>query len=108
MFCAKPRSGLPIEERPVWPPEERLILVQTLTPVIQKLGWEPFDSNICLFKHEKLGTLLILYIDNLLIAALTINDIYKIWDAIRKFFNLKNMGLAKQFLGYEILWDHDN
>jgi hypothetical protein len=81
---------------------------QTLAPVMRKLGWEPFDSDICLFKHEKLGALLILYVDDLLIAAPTVNDIYEIRDAIEKFFKLKNMGPAKRFLGYEILRDRDN
>ena len=38
----------------------------------------------------------------------TVNDIYEIRDAIRKFFKLKNMGPAKRFLGYEILRDRDN
>jgi hypothetical protein len=81
---------------------------KTLAPIMRKLGWEPFDSDICLFKHEKLGALLILYVDDLLIAAPTVQDVHEIRDAIGKFFKLKNMGPVKRFLGYEILRDRDN
>jgi hypothetical protein len=53
---------------------------------MRKLGREPFDSDICLFKHEKHGALLILYVDDLLIATPTVKDIYEIQNAIGKFF----------------------
>jgi hypothetical protein len=80
---------------------------KTLAPVMRKLGWEPFDSDICLFKHE-LGALIILYVDDLLIAAQTLDEIYKIKEAIEKEFKLKDMGPVKRFLGFDVIRDCNN
>ena len=72
-------------------------------PILKKLGFEPFSSNICLLKHEKKGILFLLYVDDLLISASTITDIYTIRDNLRKQYELKDFGEAKRYLGFNLI-----
>ena len=80
---------------------------KTLAPIMRKLGWEPFDSDICLFNHEKFGALLILYVDDLLIAAPTVNDIYEIRYRDNRQIFLSQEGFARKIL-MKYGWDSMN
>ncbi len=44
----------------------------TIKLVIEDIGFESLDSDICLFRHKELGILVMLYVDDLLVAAKTI------------------------------------
>ena len=44
----------------------------TIKPVMEDIGFESLDSNICLFRHKELGILVVLYVDDLLVAAKTV------------------------------------
>lgn len=44
----------------------------TIKPVMEDIGFESLDSDICLFRHRELGILVVLYVDDLLVAAKTI------------------------------------
>jgi hypothetical protein len=72
-------------------------------PVLQELGFEPFGSDTCIFKNEKTGALLILYVDDLLISGRTLGDVPAVRDALRKRYELKDMGEAKRYLGLDLV-----
>jgi hypothetical protein len=80
----------------------------TICPVMKKLGFEPFDSDLCLFYNKKLDTYVVLYVDDLLVSAATAELIYETRDQLKEFFQLKDLGEAKTFLGYEIHHDKVN
>ena len=78
---------------------------QAIMPTLKDLGFEPFNSDPCLFKHKKDGIYIILYVDDLLISAPTVDDINKIRDKLRNKYKLKEMGEVKRFLGFDVIRD---
>ncbi len=40
--------------------------------VMEDIGFESLDSDICLFCHRELGILVVLYVDDLLVIAKTV------------------------------------
>ncbi|KAF3769405.1 hypothetical protein M406DRAFT_224914, partial [Cryphonectria parasitica EP155] len=66
------------------------------------LSFKLFDNELYIFRNEKTGVLLILYIDNMLIASLILSDINEVAAAISKRFNLKHLGNPEKFLSFNI------
>ncbi|KAF3763520.1 hypothetical protein M406DRAFT_224912, partial [Cryphonectria parasitica EP155] len=66
------------------------------------LSFKPFNNELYIFRNKKTRVLLILYINNMLIASLILSDINKIAAAISKRFNLKHLGDPKKFLSFNI------
>jgi Reverse transcriptase (RNA-dependent DNA polymerase) len=60
----------------------------TTIPVLKKLGFEHLEVDLCVFKHEKLGSLLILYVDDMRIAAPTNADIDNVQRLLSRYFKL--------------------
>lgn len=67
--------------------------------------FEPMTTDGCLFKNEKRGVLLLLYVDDFILAARINNDIDCVADEISKLYELKRMGQTKTFLGYNMIPD---
>ncbi|KAL2016242.1 hypothetical protein VTK56DRAFT_4018 [Thermocarpiscus australiensis] len=80
----------------------------TLVPELKKLGFEPLTKDGCVFKHAEKGALLLLYVDDLNLAAATTEDIATVEEALGNIFELKRLGETKTFLGYNIVRDCDN
>lgn len=72
---------------------------------MEQLGFKPLDSDICLFKHYPLDILVVLYVDDLLIAATTTALIDGIRDGLKREFDIKELGKVKRFPGFDILGD---
>ena len=64
---------------------------------------EVLDSDVFLLKHRELDILVVLYVDDLLIAVPTIALVNRIRDGLKAKFELKEMGEVKRFLGFDIL-----
>ena len=79
----------------------------TLTLELKKLGFEPLSTEGCLFKTLG-GALLLLYVDDIRIAANTTSDIDITVNKLASIFELKKMGEAPTFLGYSIIRDRVN
>ncbi len=75
---------------------------------MEKLGFKSLESDICLFKHTNLDILVVLYVDNLLVAALTVAMINDVRDGLKRVFDLKELGEVKRFLGFDILRNRDD
>ena len=70
---------------------------------MEDLGLEVLDSDVCLLKHRELNILVVLYVDDLLIAIPTIALVNCIRDSLKAKFELKEIGEVKRFLGFDIL-----
>ncbi len=73
--------------------------------MIESLGFESLESDVCLFRHKELGILVVLYVDNLLIAAPHVDLIDCVRDSLRYLFDLKELGEVKRFLGFDVIRD---
>ncbi|CAJ2503425.1 Uu.00g108190.m01.CDS01 [Anthostomella pinea] len=65
-------------------------------------GFVPMSTEMCLFKHEKLGVLVLIYVDDILIAGPTLKDCETVRDLLAVHFELKEMGLISKFLELRI------
>ncbi|EAQ82905.1 hypothetical protein CHGG_11081 [Chaetomium globosum CBS 148.51] len=81
---------------------------QTLVPELKKLDFEPLTTDGCMFKHTGNGALLLIYVDDFLLAAPTVESINKVADVLGSIFELKCLGEARTFLGYTVFRDRDN
>ena len=70
---------------------------------MESLGFESLESDVCLFKHKELGILVVLYVDDLLIAISYVDLIDRIYDSLRYSFDLKELGEVKRFLGFDVI-----
>ncbi len=73
--------------------------------MIESLGFKSLESNVCLFKHKELGILVVLYVDDLLIATPYVDLVDRIRDSLRYSFDLKELGEVKRFLGFDVIRD---
>ncbi len=77
----------------------------TIKPVIEDIGFKSLDSDICLFRHKELGILVVLYINDLLVAAKTIALISWVQDRLAQVYELKELGEVKRFLSFNVVRD---
>ena len=78
---------------------------ETITTALVALGFRPLQREVCIFVNDDLGIYLLLYVDNVLIAAPSQADIDRITGQLGRFFELKKMGPVRQVLGIEIIRD---
>lgn len=79
-----------------------------IRPVMLELGFVPFGSDTCLFRQKDDGTLLLLYVDDMLISAPTKAIIHRHASELGKRYKLKELGEAGRFLGLDIVRDRKN
>ncbi len=72
---------------------------------MESLGFKSLESNVCLFRHKELGILVVLYINDLLIAAPHVDLVNCIRNSLRYLFDLKELGEVKRFLGFDVIRD---
>ncbi len=77
----------------------------TIKLVIEDIGFESLDSDICLFYHKELGILVVLYVDDLLVAAKTIALISRVQDRLARVYKLKELEEVKRFLSFNVVRD---
>ena len=81
---------------------------ETILPVLKEMGFEPLSLDTCIFKNEKTGVLLLLYVDDVLMAARTLTDIHLVRDQLKRRFEIKEMGKIKRYLGFDVVRDSVN
>jgi len=79
----------------------------TLDAFLKSQGFDNIDPDACLYLLMDEGEIIIVlvYVDDLLLAASSLAAIYKIKDALHKRFEMKDLGEAKFILGLEIRRD---
>ena len=63
------------------------------------------ESEICIFRNAALEAYIIVYVDNIRIAAKTTSIIYSVVIKLSEAFDLQHLGTTDQFLGFTILRD---
>lgn len=81
---------------------------ETLVKVLRKNGFVPLTQDLCMFKHKDTGVLVLVYVDDILVAGKTAALCEQVRDVLRKFFELTDLGEISKFLGYVIKRDRPN
>ena len=79
---------------------------KTFDTELRLLGFEPLIEDSCVYKHHT-GALLIMYVDDTIIAAPTDNEITDIINLINKKFKTKDLSEPSMFLGCKISRDYE-
>jgi hypothetical protein len=88
--------------------ESPLYWFLAIKPVLEELGFESLPSDFCLFRHKTTGALIVLYVDDLLIAAKSKTIIEAVRDGLMARYEMKELGEVKRFLGFDIMRDRKN
>ena len=70
--------------------------------LVSELGFSVLQSEYCIYINKKLNIIICLYVDDLAIIAPDINIINTFISQIKKYFNIKNLGLITDYLGIDI------
>jgi hypothetical protein len=76
--------------------------------MLANIGFESLSSDLCIFKYYIKQILLIIYVNDMLISALTKVIIASMLKAISDFFELKKLDDVKHFLDINITQDRTN
>ena len=78
----------------------------TLTNILTtKLGFKVLQTESCIFMNTTLNIIVCIYVDDLAIIGPSKDNINSFINSIKKYFNIKELGLIKDYLGIEI--DHN-
>jgi len=83
---------------------------QLITTVLVDFDFQQCESDPCIFIHKNENgehTYIALYVDDLLIAGDNEEDIAKIKRRLSERFEMKDLGIARKFLGMEIEYGKD-
>ncbi|KAJ6258122.1 hypothetical protein Dda_7037 [Drechslerella dactyloides] len=69
---------------------------------LKELGYSASQNDGSLYFHRKDSSLILLYVDDLLIAAKTVKDISKIKEKLKAKYEMTDLNEAKTFLGVSI------
>ena len=78
---------------------------QCIAPVLVGFDFQQCESDPCIFVHTNLNgqkTYIALYVDDLIIAGENNEDIAIIKRQLSERFEMKDLGIARKFLGMEI------
>ncbi|KAL8290954.1 hypothetical protein RB600_006432 [Gaeumannomyces tritici] len=80
----------------------------TVTPFLKALGFVPVHQDVCLYVRRATGGMLLLYVDDMQIAATTDSEIEAIASEISKRFEITALGDSQTFLGMQVVRDKAN
>ncbi|KAI6777540.1 transposase, partial [Emericellopsis cladophorae] len=89
-----------LREAPLW-------WFECLTKELKKLGFKPLDTELCIFIRDD-GVKLLVYVDDMIIAAPHKSLIEEVLVALEGIFNMKRIGEVKQFLGLQFTRNRNN
>ena len=85
--------------------ESAFLWYKTFDEKIQKMGFRPLQEDPCVYQRKSDGCMLIIYVDDALIAAKSQYLIDQIIEDLRGTFGVKDLGEPKKFLGCTITRD---
>ncbi|EKV15208.1 hypothetical protein PDIG_16040 [Penicillium digitatum PHI26] len=77
---------------------------------LRQIGFHPLDDDPCVYVKGK-GTeltIMMIHVDDFIIAAPTDEDIEKVVNELRQYYDLKDLGEPKQYLNCALHRDYDN
>ena len=72
---------------------------------LREMGFEPLVSEPCVFRNKKTGVLVGLYVDDMVIAARTVQEVQRFKTEFGKRFKIKDLGELSRVLGIQIKRD---
>ena len=75
---------------------------QTNKRALKDLGFESLESEVCIFRHAGLDAYIIVYVDDMRIAAKSTSTIHSVAASLGEAFNLQHLGTADRFLGFTV------
>jgi hypothetical protein len=75
----------------------------TLRSILINIGFRPTNSDPCVFVRS--GQILVVIVDDMAIATLTMEDADRFWSELEARFKIKRLGEPKKFLGQAITRD---
>jgi hypothetical protein len=75
---------------------------------LKDMGFEPIPSDPCVFRNPQTGTIIGLYVDDLLIAARLLRHIKEFKSEFSEHFKIKDLGEIQKILGVRITRDRKN
>ncbi|EQB43084.1 hypothetical protein CGLO_18321 [Colletotrichum gloeosporioides Cg-14] len=94
-FCRLKRALYGLRESP-------LLWHKQIVAVLKQSGFNPLPKEPCILINED-SVMILLYVDDMLIAAPNIEQVNNFKNNLRNFFQIKDLGEAQQFLGFEII-----
>jgi hypothetical protein len=82
-----------------------LMWFREVTKLMKKEGFTPLSSEACVFVSKDLKVWIILYVDDMAIAAATREQIEQVVSQLSKTFDLTALGEVDHFLGLQIVRD---
>jgi hypothetical protein len=76
---------------------------KTLASFLSTLGFTPLDADSSVFCRD--GTILAIYVDDLLIAGASKSDITALKDKLKERFKMSDLGACHFYLGMEVIRD---
>jgi hypothetical protein len=75
---------------------------------LAKLGFEKTPADPCMLRHRGKNIILLVYVDDISIAARSMKDINWFKDEFKKLFKVKDLGEIDKILGIKITRDRQN
>ena len=79
-----------------------LLWFRALSTALKKIGFEPLNTDLCVFKHSTEMILLIIYVDDMLITAKNKMILTEFKKQMIQKYEITDLGKAQQFLGLQI------
>jgi transposase InsO family protein len=80
----------------------------TITEKLVSLGFKPLPEEPCILWNKTTNILMILYVDDTLIAGKHMEDIERLLDALHEAYGVKRIGQPQKFLGCHLEYDISN
>lgn len=76
---------------------------KALHAALLELKFKPSTADPCLYiRYEEPTVVILVYVDDLLIGSVVESEIDKVFEGLRKKFDVTSLGSVRHFLGYEI------
>jgi Reverse transcriptase (RNA-dependent DNA polymerase) len=69
--------------------------------VIVGLGFVPLETDLCIYKRSDI--IAVIYVDDIIVAALTIEQCNAVYNQLKQHIAAENKGLIKSFLSIDII-----
>ena len=80
----------------------------TFADYMQEIGLVPIDADFSVFTDPKSGTIVALYVDDVLVTGPSRTDIQRIKDALHAKFKMSDLGACSYYLGMTVTRDRAN
>jgi hypothetical protein len=79
----------------------------TFTEWAVQAGFKQLGSEACLFVHGELSAMIVVYVDDLLVAAASSENVKKVQNLIGGRFQVRHLGRPKFFLGMNVNYNRE-